>query len=284
MRRPHFLAANAIAIAVLVTHLNAQEKGETLNLVEVKGLVEQGLFRTYKQHYGYRQNVDGRPAVTGFEYLPNLLTNFSPTDYFDAGRVAADTLIAAMKTKNGKPEGIVVVIDDFTPVTGAEQRSKGFKDQIGKYPGLSLAVYKASETSAGTAGLNIATNLIVADSKLRGIFAPSLLVAQGAAQAIVDQDVIDRINLVAFSEDNIVKFTKQASLSNSYALKFQKKGDTASGVVVDRTTPGMISVDVTPCGTEKEVVTFEMPYKETQINSVSCGNGNSYQQSQVIQE
>ena len=279
MKSPLFLAANAIAILISITQLRAQEKGDTPSLVEIKGLVEQGLLRTYKQHYGYRQNVGGHPAVIGFEYVPNL---FTQSDYLEAGRVAADTLAAAIKSKFGKPEGIVALIDDGVLTGGPEQSIIGFKEQIAKYPGLRFAVYNATSNAVGTEASNITTNLIVADSKLRGIFAPDLLVAQGAAQAILDQDLIGQINLLAFRENKLVKLAEQASLSNSYTLTLEKKGDAASGVVVERTA-GMIAIDVTPCGTEKEVVTFEMPYREKQINDVSCG-GNTYQQSQVIQQ
>lgn len=58
-------------------------------------------------------------------------------------------------------------------------------------------------------------------------------------------------------------------------------GDTASGVVVSRTTSA-IAIDVTPCLPRKTVVTFVAPYKESSISDERCGD-KPYPRVQVIQ-
>jgi hypothetical protein len=283
MKRMLSVTGKAVVMLLIATQTLAQETVGVADVAELKKLIEEGLLRVYGQHYVYRQDTDWQGIGFDFAYDTNLFKPFPQTDNVQAGRVAADGLAAAIKTKYGKAEGDVALISLSPAVEGLDQRAKGFKEQIAeKYPRLNLIADKVVDGKA-TSALNVMTNLITAKPNLRGVFASDLIIAQGAGQAIAENRVVDKIKLVGFdSEAKPVKLVSRNS-SNTYAMKRQKRGDTASGVVVVREN-AMISIDITPCRPEKEIVTFFMPYKETQISEVNCGKDNTYQQSQVIQQ
>jgi len=285
----HICLTRGKAIATLLllaTHVLGQTGEEKLgipSLVELRSLIGQGLFRIYKQHYGYQQDIDGKIFVINFASDPELFKEFLSTDYAQGGRVAADGLAAIIKKEFGKAEGDIGMLIPVPTAGSLGQRVKGFQDEISaKYPDLKLAFKEVSDGHA-TPAWNAMSDLIATKPKLRGVFAPSLTVAQGAAQAIVDNNAFEKIILVGFdSEDKPVKLVKQKSLSNSFKIQRQKKGDTASGVVVERMDPA-ITLDVTPCSSEKETITFVKPYKETQISDITCKD-KTFEQSQVIQQ
>jgi ribose transport system substrate-binding protein len=133
-------------------------------------------------------------------------TSFLTTDNVQAGRVAADSLAAAIEAKYGKPEGEVALITSIPGAGSLDQRAKGFKEQLAaKYPGLKLVADKYADGMA-TTGLNMMTDLITANPKLRGVFASNLIMAQGAGQAIAENKAGDTIKLIGFdSDDKLVK-------------------------------------------------------------------------------
>jgi ribose transport system substrate-binding protein len=140
-------------------------------------------------------------------------SSFLTTDNVQGGRVAADGLAAAIAAKYGKPEGDVTLITSIPGVGSLDQRAKGFKEQLAsKYPGLKLVADKVADGQATTA-LNITTDLITANPKLRGIFASSLIMAQGAGQAIAENKVADKVKLVGFDSDaKLVKFLSDGTI------------------------------------------------------------------------
>ncbi len=140
--------------------------------------------------------------------------SFLTTDNVQGGRVAADGLAAAIAAKYGKPEGDVALITSLPGVGSLDQRAKGFKEQIAaKYPGLKLVADKVADGQA-TTGLNIMTDLITANSNLRGVFASNLIMAQGAGQAIAENKMADKIKLIGFDSDNkLVKFLSDGTIA-----------------------------------------------------------------------
>lgn len=134
-------------------------------------------------------------------------TSFLTTDNVQGGRVAADGLAAAITEKYGKAEGDVALITSLPGVGSLDQRAQGFKEQLAaKYPGLKLVADKVADGQA-TTGLNIMTDLITANPDLRGVFASNLIMAQGAGQAIAENNAQDNIKLIGFdSDDKLVKF------------------------------------------------------------------------------
>ena len=139
--------------------------------------------------------------------------SFLTTDNVQGGRVAADGLAAAIAAKYGKAEGDVALITSIPGVGSLDQRAKGFKEEIAaKYPGLKLVADKVADGQA-TTGLNIMTDLITANPKLRGVFASNLIMAQGAGQAIAENKAADKIKLIGFdNDDKLVGFLVQMIL------------------------------------------------------------------------
>ncbi|WP_407154823.1 ABC transporter substrate-binding protein [Bradyrhizobium sp. STM 3557] len=141
-------------------------------------------------------------------------TSFLTTDNVQGGRIAADGLAEAIKAKYGKPEGEVALITSLPGVGSLDQRAKGFKEEIAvKYPGLKLVADKVADGKA-TTGLNIMTDLITANPDLRGVFASNLIMAQGAGQAIAENNKADTIKLVGFdSDDKLIGFLKDGTIA-----------------------------------------------------------------------
>jgi ribose transport system substrate-binding protein len=141
-------------------------------------------------------------------------TSFLQTDNVQGGRAGADALAAAIQAQYGKPEGEVALITSLPGVGSAEQRAKGFKEEIAiKYPGLKLVADKVADGMATTA-LNIMTDLITANPNLRGVFASNLIMAQGAGQAIAENQLGNKIKLVGFdSDDKLVKFLRDGTIA-----------------------------------------------------------------------
>ena len=137
-------------------------------------------------------------------------TSFLQTDNFQGGRAGADALAAAIQAQYGKPEGEVALITSLPGVGSAEQRAKGLAT---KYPGLKLVADKVADGMATTA-LNIMTDLITANPNLRGVFASNLIMAQGAGQAIAENQLGNKIKLVGFdSDDKLVKLLKDGTIA-----------------------------------------------------------------------
>jgi len=134
-------------------------------------------------------------------------TSFLTTDNIQGGRAAAEALAKGVASKNGgKVEGDVALITSLPGVGSLDQRAKGFKEALAKYPGLKLVADKVADGQATTA-LNIMTDLITANPDLKGVFASNLIMAQGAGQAIGENRLQNKIALIGFdNDDKLVKF------------------------------------------------------------------------------
>ena len=141
-------------------------------------------------------------------------TSFLTTDNVAGGRAAADAIATAIQHVYGKAEGKVAIITALPGVGSLDQRAKGFKDEIAaKYPGLKLAADKVADGQATTA-LNIMTDLITANPDLRGVFASNLIMAQGAGQAIAENNMQGKMMLVGFDNDEkLVQFLRDGVIA-----------------------------------------------------------------------
>jgi ribose transport system substrate-binding protein len=140
-------------------------------------------------------------------------TSFLTTDNVQGGRVGADALGEAIAKQYGKAEGDVALITSLPGVGSLDQRAKGFKEEMAaKYPGLKLVADKVADGQATTA-LNIMTDLITANPKLRGVFASNLIMAQGAGQAIAENKAASKIMLIGFdSDEKLVKLLSDGTI------------------------------------------------------------------------
>lgn len=139
-------------------------------------------------------------------------TSFLTTDNVQGGRIAADGLVAAIKAATGKEEGEVALITSVPNAGSLEERKKGFIEQLGKYPGIKLVADKYADGQAAT-GLNITTDLLTANPNLVGIFASNLIMAQGAGQALAENNAAAKVALIGFdSDDKLVSFLKDGTI------------------------------------------------------------------------
>ncbi len=143
----------------------------------------------------------------------DAFSSFLTTDNVQGGRIAADGLAAAIEAATGKIEGEVALITNTPNAGSLEERRQGFMQQLAeKYPGLTLVADRYADGQAAT-GLNITTDLLTAHPNLVGIFASNLIQAQGAGQAIAENNAKDRVSLVGFdSDDKLVGFLRDGTI------------------------------------------------------------------------
>jgi ribose transport system substrate-binding protein len=145
------------------------------------------------------------------------LTSMLATDNVQTGRIAADILAERIQKTYADAEGDVALITSLPGVGALDQRAKGFKEQIAaKYGALSIIAEKVADGQATTAR-NIMAEIISAHPELRGVFASSLVMAHGAAQAVAESKTNktgDKINLVGFDADEqLVKFLQDGTIA-----------------------------------------------------------------------
>jgi ribose transport system substrate-binding protein len=146
------------------------------------------------------------------------VTSLLKTDNIAAGRRAADILATAIQRTYADAEGEVAIIMDSMGLPSFEERSKGFKQQLAaKYGALQIVADKVADRGAAT-GFNVMAELINAHPELRGVCASSLFMAQGAAQALVENNMAnktgDLINLIGFDwDDKVIKFLQDGAIA-----------------------------------------------------------------------
>ena len=146
--------------------------------------------------------------IIGIDSAANskAFTSFLTTDNVQGGRAAADAMAAGIKEKTGKAEGDVAILTNLPGVGSLDQRSKGFKEELAKYPGLHLVAERVGDGQA-TSGLNATSDLLTANPNLKGVFASNLIQAQGSGQAIAEDKAQSKVTLIGFdNDDKLVKF------------------------------------------------------------------------------
>ena len=192
-------------------------------------------------------------------------TSFLTTDNVQGGRVAADALAEGIKAKTGKAEGNVALINSLPGVGSLDQRVKGFKEELQKYPGLKLTQEKVADGQA-TTGLNITTDLITADPTLVGVFANNLIMGQGAGQAVAENKLGDKLALVAFDSDpKLVGFLQDGTI---YAL-----------IVQDPYRMGYDGVKTALAASKGEKVTENV---DTGVNAITKANMSSPRSQELL--
>lgn len=158
--------------------------------------------------------------IIGIDSAANskAFTSFLTTDNVQGGRAAADAMAAGITKKTGKAEGDVAILTNLPGVGSLDQRAKGFKEQLAKYPGLHIVAERVGDGQA-TSGLNATSDLLTANPNLKGVFASNLIQAQGASQAIAEDKAQAHVTLVGFdNDDKLVKFLSDGVI---YALIVQ---------------------------------------------------------------
>ena len=138
------------------------------------------------------------------------------TDNTQAGRIAADVLAERIQKTYADTEGDMALITSSPGVAALEQRVKGFREQIAaKYGALDIVVEKVADGQA--AGRDVMLDIIASYPELRGVFVSSLIIAKGAAEALVEHKTNktgDKINLVGSdSDEQLVKLLQDGTIA-----------------------------------------------------------------------
>lgn len=193
-------------------------------------------------------------------------TSFLTTDNVQGGRAAADALAAAITQQYGAAEGDIALITSLPGVGSLDQRAKGFKEQLAaKYPKLKLIADRVADGQP-TTGLNIMTDLITASPNLRGVFASNLIMAQGAGQAIAENDLGEKIKLIGFDNDERL-------------VSFLNEGVIAALVVQDPYRMGYDGVKTALAASKGEPVPAEV---DTGVNVITKANMNEKRSQELL--
>jgi ribose transport system substrate-binding protein len=130
--------------------------------------------------------------VMAFDRQPTggKLATFVGYDAIQAGRNSADALAKALHDK-----GEVVEIQGILGTNVAEDRSKGFEQEIAKYPHIKLVAKQAADFDRGTA-LNVMTNVLQAHPNINGVYAANDEMAMGVLAALKSRNLAGKVQLV----------------------------------------------------------------------------------------
>ncbi|MEH7480951.1 ABC transporter substrate-binding protein [Neobacillus drentensis] len=121
--------------------------------------------------------------------------SFIATDNEKAAEEAAKTL-AEMTGKKGK-----VAVVSFVPgAATAVMRENGFKAGIKQFPKMNIVATQYSQSDKARA-LSVTEDILTANPGVVGLFGANNKSALGAAQAIKQKGLEDKVNLIAFDAD-----------------------------------------------------------------------------------
>ncbi len=118
--------------------------------------------------------------VMAFDRHPDggKLATFVGYDAIQAGRNAADALAKGMNNK-----GTIVEIQGILGTNVAQDRSKGFEEELTKHPDIKTVAKQAADFDRGKA-LNTMTNILQANPDIQGVYAANDEMAMGVLAAL----------------------------------------------------------------------------------------------------
>lgn len=136
-------------------------------------------------------NNNNIPALA-FDRQPagGRLTAFIGYDAIKAGQNAADALAKAMGGK-----GQIAEIQGILGTNVAQDRSKGFEQEIAKTPGIKIVAKQPANFDRGTA-LNVMTNVLQAHPSITGVYAANDEMALGVLAALKARNLVAKVKLV----------------------------------------------------------------------------------------
>lgn len=149
--------------------------------------------------------------VMAFDRQPDSgdLANFIGYDAIAAGRKGADALAEAIGEK-----GKVVEIQGIMGTNVAQDRSKGFEEQIKTYPGIEVVAKQAADFDRGTA-LDVMTNVLQANPNIDGVYAANDEMALGVVAALKSRGLAGKVQVVG--NDAIADALKAVKAGDMYA-------------------------------------------------------------------
>lgn len=123
---------------------------------------------------------------------PDISDCFVATDNFKGGYIAGETLA---KLIGGV--GKVGVIQAIPGAASVQEREKGFREALKKFPKMKIASVLYGQSSVATA-MQAAENMLTAQPDLKGIFAVNEISGVGTAQVLRARKLAGKVKLVAF--------------------------------------------------------------------------------------
>ncbi|WP_255948160.1 substrate-binding domain-containing protein [Streptomyces odontomachi] len=130
--------------------------------------------------------------VMAFDRKPQggTLSCFIGYDAIQAGRNAADALATSLGKK-----GTIVEIQGLLGTNVAQDRSKGFEEEIAKYPHIRTVAKHAADFDRAKA-LDVMTNTLQAHPDIDGVYAANDEMAMGALAALKARNLTGKVRLV----------------------------------------------------------------------------------------
>ncbi len=123
---------------------------------------------------------------------PNIADSFIATDNFKGGYKAGEKLAELI----GK-EGKVGIVQAIPGAASVQERERGFRAALNKFPKMSIASVLWGQSSVATA-MQAAENMLTAHPDLKGIFAVNEISGVGTAQVLRARKLSGKVKLVAF--------------------------------------------------------------------------------------
>lgn len=149
--------------------------------------------------------------VMAFDRKPDggKLTCFVGYDAVQAGRNAADALAKAVAEK-----GKVVEIQGIMGTNVAQDRSKGFEEEIAKYKNITVVAKQPAGFDRAKA-LDVMTNVLQAHSGIDGVYAANDEMAMGVLSALKARNLAGKVKLVG--NDGIADALSAVAAGQMYA-------------------------------------------------------------------
>ena len=197
--------------------------------------------------------IDGDIPVVAADRTVNgaEVQSLVSSDNVAGGKQAADELAKAMGEK-----GKVIVLQGVAGTSASRDRGAGFEEGIAAYPDIEVVAMQTANFDRADA-LNVATNLLQANSDVTGIFAENDEMALGAIQALGDR---------AGAEVKVVGFDGTAD-----GLAAIEEGSMTATIAQQPAELGKRSVEILQQILAGETVEATVPVPVTTVNSENVG-------------
>lgn len=176
--------------------------------------------------------------VFAFDRMPvgGKIATFVGYDAIAAGQRAADALAQALNNK-----GKVVEIQGIMGTNVAQDRSKGFEQEIAKYQGIQIVAKQPANFDRSTA-LNVMTNILQAHPDINGVYAANDEMAMGVLSALKAGGKVGQVVLVGNDGikdtlDAITSGDMYASNAESPFAEGAKVADIAGSILKGTSVP-----------------------------------------------
>lgn len=138
----------------------------------------------------------GIPVVT----IDSSVNSDKPQSFISTNNEAAAATAADTIAEIAGKKGDVAVVSFVPGAATAVQRETGFETGMKNYPDMKIVTTQYSQSDKARA-LSVTEDILTANSRLVGIFGSNNKSALGAAQAVKQKGLSDKIALVAFDAD-----------------------------------------------------------------------------------